>query len=252
MADLILFRLEAPLAAFGDLAVGERRGSHRRPSHSAIAGLVAAALGLGRDSPGLEALAGGFLLAVRTDEIGSPLADFHTAQTPPQKRGRTYATRRKELAVKDDLGTIISRRDYWTDAAFTVLLWPGEGLAYTPQAIADALNRPVYAPFAGRRACPLGAPVAAKVIPAETIPEAFAAYDAMLNQQRAKGGLAAVKPGGDIAFDAAFTSAQRGVILSIRTETRRDRLVSRQRWQFDLREETLGTLSLATENGDAS
>jgi CRISPR system Cascade subunit CasD len=251
MPDLVLFRMEAPIAAFGDLAVGERRGSHRRPSHSAVAGLAAAALGLGRDSPGLEALADGFLLAVRTDAIGSPLADFHTAQTPPQRRGRSYATRRRELANKNDLGTIISRRDYWTDAAFTILMWPKAELAFTPQAIADALKRPVYALFAGRRACPLGAPLAARVIAAETLPEAFAVYDGMLGEQREKGGLAAVTPGGEIAFDAAFSDDQLGGLLRARTEMRRDRLVSRRRWQFDLREETVGAPPRAVEKGDA-
>lgn len=252
MADLVLFRLEAPIAAFGDLAVGERRGSHRRPSHSAIAGLTAAALGLGRDSPDIEAFANGFLLAVRADSIGAPVADFHTAQTPPQKRGRSYATRRQELAIKNDLGTIVSRRDYWTDAAFTVLLWPKAELPFTPQAIASALNRPVYALFVGRRACPPGAPVAAKVIAAENLPAAFAAYDALLGEQRRKGGLPATTPGKEIAFDAAFTDEQRDGLASIRSETRRDRLVSRQRWQFALREERLGVLSRPIEKGDAT
>lgn len=252
MAECVLFRLEAPLAAFGDLAVGERRGSHRRPAHSALAGLVAAALGLGRDSLGLEALADGVRFAVRTDSLGSPLADFHTAQTPPQKRGRTYATRRKELAAKNDLGTIISRRDYWSDAAFTVLLWPVNSLTYTPRAIADALNRPAFIPFVGRRACPLGAPVAAMVIPADTIKDAFAVYDAKLNELRATGGLAALTPGNEVAFDAAFTPQQAEGLTTSRTETRRDRLINRQRWQFGLRDERLGTLSGTMVKGGTS
>lgn len=262
MAELILFHLEAPMAAFGDLAVGERRGSHRRPSHSAIAGLVAASLGLGRESPGLEALAAGFLLAVRTDRLGAPLADYHTAQTPPQKRGRSYATRRQELAVKEDLGTVISRRDYWTDAAFTVLLWPNGGLAFAPQAIVSALNRPVYAPYAGRRSCPLSSPVAARVIAADTIPEAFGRYDAEFGEQLKKGGLAASpfkaasSSKNEIAYDAAFDAAQLGGLSHGRIEVRRDQLISRQRWQFGLREEAVAappnaTELNATEFGDA-
>lgn len=252
MADLVLFRMEAPLAAFGDLAVGERRGSHRRPAHSAIAGLVAGALGMSRDSFGLEALAGGFRLAVRTNSMGSPLADFHTAQTPPQKRGRSYSTRRQELAIKNDLGTIISRRNYWTDVNFTILLWPTEELAYTPQAIADALNQPVFIPFAGRRSCPLGAPMTAMVITAETIKDAFTAYDVKLNALRAKGELAALTLGKEIAFDATFPPEQIKGLTTSRLETRRDRLINRQRWQFDLREEQLSTFPDAIEKGDAA
>ena len=228
MVDVVLFCLDAPIAAFGDLAVGERRGTHRRPAFSAIIGFVAGALGLTRDALGHEALAAGLALAVRCDGLGAPLADFHTAQTPPQRRGRRYATRREELAVKAELGTIISRRDYWTDAAFTILLWPRDE-APTAEVLAAALNRPKYAGFVGRRACPLGAPPAAKVVSADTVSGAFDAYDALLP--------ARVR-GDEFAFDSILAPVL-GALVETRRETRRDLLVSRARWQFAPRAEGL-------------
>jgi CRISPR system Cascade subunit CasD len=257
MADLVLFRLEAPIAAFGELAVGERRGSARRPAHSAIAGLLAAALGLGRSDPGHEALATSFWLAVRTDRIGAPLADFHTAQTPPQRRGRQYPTRKAELAVKNDLGTIVSRRDYWTDVACTVLIWPKPGSPQDPAGLAAALNRPAFAPFLGRRCCPLGAPVAARVITAADLPEAFTLYDAWQRERRAATpGLPPISVGAEVAVDAVLWERQ-GRPGALRFETCRDALASRSRWQFHLREEAIiawprAPLNAAKASGDGA
>ena len=45
MPDFLTFALAAPLAAMGEIAVGERRGSWDRPGRSAVLGLIAAVLG---------------------------------------------------------------------------------------------------------------------------------------------------------------------------------------------------------------
>ncbi len=252
MPDVVVFRRAAPLAAFGEIAVGERRGTAARPSHSMVTGLVAAALGLPRYAPGHEALAAGFWLAVRIDAPGTPLADFHTAQTPPQRRGARYATRRAELADRHALGTIVSRRDYRADVAFTVLLWPSERPARTPAKIAAALNRPVFAPFAGRRSCPLGLPVDARVIAAESVVAAFAAYDAEAAgpPKLTAAWLVHTRPQqGEIAFDA--TLAPVAGVVADREEVRRDRLASRARWQFEPRAERIAPNHPAEAQGDA-
>ena len=91
--------------------------------------------------------------------------------------------------------------------------------------------------------------MAAKVITEDTIPGALTTYDTQLNEQRAQGGLVAVTPGREIAFDAAFTDAQLGSLPRTRTETRRDQLVSRQRWQFGLRDEAVGIPPHANAKG---
>ncbi|MDQ0455721.1 type I-E CRISPR-associated protein Cas5/CasD [Rhizobium paknamense] len=252
MAELVVFRMEAALAAFGDLQVGERRGSWRRPSHSGIAGLLAAALGLTRDDPAVPVLAQGFLMAVRSDRIGPPLADFHTAQTPPQSRKRSFATRRQELADKDLLGTIVSRRDYWMDVAFTVLIWPKPALTVRPQALAEALNRPAFPLFAGRRSCPFSAPLAARAVSAETVSEGFATYDANLAGPLEQAGLPCLQPGRDVALDAEFPQESWGAITRLHTETRRDLTGSRQSWQFALRQEVVGVFHAPETAGAAA
>ncbi len=250
MAHAVVFRLEAPIAAFGDLAVGERRGSRRRPTASAIFGLLACALGIGRDGPGHETLAADWRVALRADRLGAPLADFQTAQTPPQKKGRTFATRRDELADRLDLGTIVSRRDHFTDAAFTVVLWPadGEGRAGDAAEIAAALNRPCWALYVGRRACPPSRPLAAIDVDAASLAAAFDAFDAgdaeaHARATAAKAPLPAPARGDVFAIDAAFVEAPL-TAASIdfepyARETVRDAVVDRPRRQFRAREELL-------------
>ena len=116
MTEFLTFAVAAPIAAMGELAVGERRSTWDRPGRSAVLGLVAACLGLERDDEAAHAdLEAGFGLALRVQRMGTLLADYHTAQVPPARRGRRFATRAEELAA-DDLETILSRRDYRVDA----------------------------------------------------------------------------------------------------------------------------------------
>lgn len=266
MAHVVVFRLEAPIAAFGDLAIGERRSSDRRPAASAVLGLVAAALGLRRDDLRQGDLASAWRIVTRADGVGAPLADFHTAQTPPQRRGRTFGTRRDELADRLDLATVVSRRDYWTDAAFTVLLWPADGVGDRAAAeeVAGALARPAWALSVGRRACPPSRPLAARVIEAATVLDAFAAWDAAERSDRAR----AIEAGhvlphhvvGDptrrdaFALDGDFDQEQplQDAIVGLavdRRGRRRDRVVDRRQWLFEMRREVLAH-SAGTEGGD--
>src|SRR5690242_6550917 len=104
MARFLAFQLYAPMAAMGDIAVGERRTSWPRPARSAVFGLLAASLGIARDDAEAHAaLEAGYSYAVATLDAGRPLRDFHTVQTVPakgiKKIGRT--TRRAEVEWLD-------------------------------------------------------------------------------------------------------------------------------------------------------
>jgi CRISPR system Cascade subunit CasD len=70
MRDYLLFRLYGPLAAWGDIAVGEYRPSFAHPGKSAIIGLLAAALGIRRDKEEQKSLAESCSFAVRVDSMG--------------------------------------------------------------------------------------------------------------------------------------------------------------------------------------
>lgn len=146
MAEFLSFQLAAPIAAMGELAVGERRGSWDRPGRSAVLGLVAGCLGLDRaDEDAHLALEEGYGLALRVERRGAVLADYHTAQVPPAKRNRRFATRAEELAAPE-LNTILSRRDYRTDLLAFATLWPREDAPRWPlAALASALRARLHA-----------------------------------------------------------------------------------------------------------
>ncbi len=94
MTSFLLFTIYAPFASWGDIAVGETRGSWDRPSRSAVLGLLGAALGIVReDQAAHDALDIGYGVAVRADAVGVALRDYHTAQTADASRVRKARAR---------------------------------------------------------------------------------------------------------------------------------------------------------------
>ena len=258
MADLLLFTFAAPLASFGTIAPGERRGTAARPGHAGLVGLIAAALGLLRDDARQRPLAQDLAFAVRIDRTGGLLTDYHTAQTAAARKGRRFATRRDVLEVAD-LGTILSQREYRTDCAFTVATLTRAGKPFSLAAIGDALERPHFMLTAGRRACPLALPLAPRLLQAGTLPEALATYDAAENSEgggaraglRESLGLLADAPrvGFDIAFDPLFSECGLLDAAASRTEVRRDDPIDRDRWQFGQRAEGVLRVAAASHTG---
>lgn len=235
MPSYLLFRLFGPMAAWGDIAVGERRHVFPQPTKSAILGLVAGALGLRRtDDEQLAALHGGYGFASRVDSPGLLLTDFHTAQTPPEsavRRAKGFRTRRDELSIRrSDLETILSYRDYHTDALAVACLWPLENAPYSLEQLADALRRPVFAPYLGRRSCSPSLPFTPRIVegssPTATLRNANFPDDDLLT---------------GIVSDRARSYYWEGEIPSdiepLQTIRRRDIARSRIQWQFAERTE---------------
>jgi CRISPR system Cascade subunit CasD len=159
MPEFLTFALAAPLAAMGEIAVGERRGTWDRPGRSAILGLIGACLGLAReDEAAHAALETGYGLALRQEGLGPMLADYHTAQVPPKQRGRRFATRAEELRVSP-LETILSRRDYRSDVLVLAALWSRASSRWSLNEIECALDAPHFTPYFGRKSCPLMLPL---------------------------------------------------------------------------------------------
>ncbi|MGJ0620175.1 MAG: type I-E CRISPR-associated protein Cas5/CasD [Methylocystis sp.] len=236
MAELLLFQLVAPLGAFGGIAVGERRETAARPSHSALAGCLGAALGMERADSRQASFAAGLAFAVRCDHLGPLLADYHTAQTPPARKGKTWATRREELA--GEVNTILSRRDYRSDCAFTIACLAMPEIIVPLRDIAAALRRPFFTLYLGRKSCPLGLPPDPLVTEATTLEAAFADYDRFREKRRPAFDWAG--SAGEISIDGAFIKrglAGRDEVA--RVEKRRDVVVDRRGWRFDLRDESI-------------
>lgn len=227
MRTFLLFTLEAPLAGLGDVAVGERRYGAERPARSAMLGLVAAALGIERrDEAAHAALGEGYGCAVRVDRPGRLLEDYHTTQVPPARRGRRFTSRRAELRA-NDLETILSLRDYRTDARYTVALWERDAPPHSLAELGNALRRPTFNLYFGRKACPLGRPPAPQLIEAASLADAFDRFEDPL------------VPCGPSTVHADLDARDflgEG-LREDREVRRRDALVSRSRWQFGLRDE---------------
>lgn len=225
----LVFTVYAPMGAFGEIAVGERRMGWARPGRSAILGLVAAAQGVERsDEDAHQRLESGLYYAVRTDASGRPLVDYHTAQTPRARKGRRFATRRDELQ-SDNLNTVLSTREWRADSCFTVVLWSRTDSTVDLEEIADALRSPCFVLYVGRKSAPLGLPLNPEIVEADTFMDAFGARLPNDEEQRV---LQHIRiPGAErraIAFDDDVPEAPAGS----RLERRRDAVASRARWQF--------------------
>lgn len=249
MRDYLTFALVAPLASFGGIAVGERRGGWDRPARSAVLGLLGACLGLEReDDEAQAALMRDYALALLCHAPGRLLADYHTAQVPPAARNRRFATRAAELAASD-LNTVLSRRDYRSGAWHLGALWCRNDNPRWPLAqLQESMLRPRFAPYLGRKSCPLGLPLAPSIAAAESPmaalqrrhaegPEAKLALRLTPRREIRLRDAMADQPAETLIVLDAADAGQNPDLL--RVEIRRDQPRSRRRWQFDLRQEAV-------------
>lgn len=245
MAQFLTFALVAPLASFGALAVGERRPTWDRPARSAVLGLVGACLGLEREDDAAQAaLAGEYGLALLCHAPGRLLADYHTAQVPPTRGKRRFATRAEELRAPD-LATVLSRRDYRSGAWHLAALWArGAAPRWTLPTIAAAMEEPDFVPYLGRKSCPLGLPLAPRLDDAPGPGAALARRHRTTEARDApEARFRHMADGVGEAFLARdHWDGEADSALLRRMETRRDQPRSRRLWQFDLRQEVIEAL----------
>jgi CRISPR system Cascade subunit CasD len=226
------------MAAMGEVAVGERRVGAARPTRSALLGLIAAALGIERrDEETHLALDRGYGLAVRVESHGPLLQDYHTAQVPPARRGKRWPTRRAELA-EARLETILSLREYRSDARHTVALWEELDPPHPVAAIEAALKRPRFTLYFGRKACPLGLPPAPRIVSATSLADALAGFEAAIpeRERELRRGLRLLPCAGEVEADVGAREWLGDGLHLRRIERRRDAVLSRRRWQFGLRD----------------
>lgn len=249
--ETLIFQLQGPLSSWGDTAVGEYRPSAEYPSQSAILGLLAAALGIEReDEQGHQSLRASCRMAIGMVNPGRLLRDFHTAQVPGSSdlKKRPHATRRDELALpKHDLNTILSTRDYRQDASSLVALQACNGAVYSLARIADALRRPRFLLYLGRKSCPLAAPLNPCLSDAANLEAAMTGYLQTASadwsaRSAGRGGsrmaLAKIAWGDDFGADEVALIG-RARHLSI---IRKDRVLARDGWQFGDRREHIALL----------
>lgn len=158
----LAFQLYSPLAAWGEQAVGETRRSSTHPGKSSIVGIVGAALGLKRDEEELlQQLDRHVGLGVKVFSSGDALRDYHTSQAPKPRRKGKYMTRKDELDVPEDrISTILSSREYRMESGWVVALWSrSDSEAFRLEKIGEALRRPAFCLYLGRKSCPPALPL---------------------------------------------------------------------------------------------
>lgn len=247
--DYLLFRLYGPMASWGDIAVGESRHSFRGPTKAAVMGLVAAALGIKREEEERHlALNRSYSMATAVITQGQLLRDYHTVQAPDAVGKFRYRTRRDELILgKARLGTVLSSREYRTDALAWVALRASDDMPYSLPQLADALAEPVFLLYLGRKSCPLGAPLDAQLIVAKDFQQAFSRYQprslcaadrgmsasAMDERYLSQGGAVEYYWEGQVDDFADKENLNRAQVMTL---TQHDQLLSRVRWQFSARQ----------------
>lgn len=251
--DYLVFRLYGPMASWGEIAVGEMRHSSNYPSKSAIVGLLGAALGILREEDDRHLnLVNAYQQAVKVLSAGRQLRDYHTAQAPDSVGKFRYRTRRDELiAGRERLGTVLSSREYYTDAQAVVALQGGEQAKWTLYELKEALRKPKFHLYLGRKSCPLAAPLNPEVVQAAGFLQALDNYSLkplLVNSQD--------KPQPEWMTDKRWLPedslaryywegaindfAQEDNVFSesqVQQLIRHDKPLSRQRWQFQTRKE---------------
>ncbi|WP_319764153.1 type I-E CRISPR-associated protein Cas5/CasD [Maridesulfovibrio sp.] len=180
MRYYLVFTIYGLMQGWGSVAVGEVRPAAPRPTRSGLLGLLAAALGVRRGDPLLTELSDAARVAVREDRPGSVMLDYHTTQVPSEKKNRIYRTRRQELGTmldKDDkLNTILSRREYLMNAAFSACIWFEEEPPFAMEDMVEALKQPRLNVYFGRKSCPPGFPFMPEIVAAEDELQALVGY----------------------------------------------------------------------------
>jgi len=248
--DYLLFRLYGAMASWGEIAVGATRHTANYPSKSAIIGLMAAALGIKRsDVEVQQQMQQGYDVAVEVFAQGTLLRDYHTTQVPDSVGKVQYITRRDELLRgKDRLGTILSSREYRSDALALVAVKVLANAPYDLQTIQNHLNKPKFHLYLGRKSCPLAAPVHPQVHSGGTYLEAFKSYEhePLLPSHEDDGCQLSKRDAYWLQlgkqrhyyWEGEMSDFSSEIDLAhMQTRTRHDQPLSRTRWQFSPRQE---------------
>jgi CRISPR system Cascade subunit CasD len=137
----ILLKFAGPLQSWGTDSNFETRRTDSHPSKSAVIGMISASLGLKRNvSAQIEQL-NNLDFAVRVDQPGRLLKDYHTVHKYKNDGSldRTYVT----------------NRYYLEDAIFLVAIASGDDSQI--EYIYEALKKPYFQQFMGKRSLPLPA-----------------------------------------------------------------------------------------------
>lgn len=251
MREYLLFRLHGALMSWGGIAAGELRPTQDHATKSAVLGLLGAALGLRRqERDAHRALTEQLHMATCVLRPGEVVEDFHTIQAPRGKTARGLTRRVDELDY-DKIGTITSRRQYLCDQIETAAVWLREEAEgrWTLEDLREALTRPHWTLYLGRKSCPPVSPLEPQLLEADHLLAALRAASFVSDHWLFEDGEQWY------GRDASLTQATRPMLywdhdapqahvgLSPQVSAmRRDLPLDRQRWHFARRREASAPL----------
>lgn len=185
----LILRLAGPMQAWGQPTFEGTRPTARFPTRSGLLGLLGACLGIKRgDRTALQTLSESVHFAIRCDKVQvdgkslhvTGLRDYHTVQD----------AREGYRGLKSH-ETIQTWREYLCDATFTVAVWVSDTSGVTLSQLQEAVLRPRFTPFLGRKSCPLTQPLFVAVC------EASGPHLALANYQPQGGYIYSESPSGE-------------------------------------------------------
>lgn len=155
---VLAFYIDAPLQSWGSASRYQHRETQAYPTKSALIGLIAAALGIDKNSHAeaaeLQAITRLLLTVVRLDKPSnkpSRFTDFHTVGGGYDKKALSWERMSiPQKASGAPFGTVITHRSYLSDACFVALF---EGDADVLVRVRSALLNPVWGVWFGRKTC---------------------------------------------------------------------------------------------------
>ncbi len=136
----ILLKLKGPMQSWGTSSHFETRNTDYYPSKSAVIGIIAASFGYRRDQEQKIKELNELDFALRVDQPGMLLRDYHIANKYDKETGKLESV-------------YVTNRYYMEDAVFVVAI--SHANDQQVEEIYEALQHPYFSPFMGRRSCPV-------------------------------------------------------------------------------------------------
>ncbi len=202
----------------------ETRHTELYPSKSAVIGMIAGSLGYRRYEDEKIKKLNDLDFAVRIDQIGNLLRDFHTAKSHKPDGGliRTYVT----------------NRYYVEDGVFVVAI--GDEDDDLINSISSAIKRPYFQPFMGRRSLPVNSDFYLELVDGDVISSLEkCSWQASEWYQKANR---------DITSLTIYADSR--LLLGKRKNIRRDKVISfnQKSREFDYRYESVKNVSISRRN----
>ncbi|WP_430875923.1 type I-E CRISPR-associated protein Cas5/CasD [Gilliamella sp. G0441] len=243
MIKHLIFQIYAPLTSWGEPAVGEVRHSNIIPSRSAVLGFLAAALGIRRNDECIDVFNQHYHVAVRPFVDKSRwFSDFHTVQMPKANKKEVFYTRFDEIRRNpQDLETLLTKREYYNDVYYQIVITETKGAPYSVEQIKQALLTPVFHLYVGRKNSPLSLPLA-PVIYEGLLSDAFVFANEHYHQYHQLDPVLKYLVDSD-ANEYYWDHADQETHFDVmKIQLRQDQPINRKRWQFINRQQYTGHL----------